>query len=85
MGLEIKFDDHQVRKNPFLGYKKLILSSGFFFMILVKNWKSLLGLVLDKIGHEIMFDDYLIRKQALLDYRKSNFYKVTILDLFQRG
>ena len=54
-------------------------------MILVKNWKSLLGLVLDKIGHEIMFDDYLIRKQALLDYRKSNFYKVTILDLFQRG
>ena len=54
-------------------------------MILVKNWKSLLGLALDKIGHEIMFDDYLIRKQALLDYRKSNFYKVTILDLFQRG
>ena len=28
MGLEIKFDDHQVRKHPFLGYKKLILSSG---------------------------------------------------------
>ena len=28
MGLEIKFDDHQVRKHPFLRYKKLILSSG---------------------------------------------------------
>ena len=54
-------------------------------MILVKHWKLLLGLVLDKIGQEIMFDDYLIRKQALLDYRKSNFYKVTILDFFQRG
>ena len=54
-------------------------------MILIKNWKLLLGLVLDKIGPEIMFDDYLIRKQALLDYRKANFYKVTILDLFQRG
>ena len=22
MGLEIKFDDHQLRKHPFLGYKK---------------------------------------------------------------
>ena len=54
-------------------------------MILVKNWKLLLGLVLNKIGQEIMFDDYLVRKQALLDRRKANFYKVTILDFFQRG
>ena len=40
-------------------------------MILVKNWKLLLALVLDKIGQEIMFDDYLVRKQALLDHRKA--------------
>ena len=39
-------------------------------MILVKTWKSLLGLFLDKMGLEIMFDDHLVRKQALLDYKK---------------
>ena len=36
-------------------------------MILVKTWKSLLGLFLDKMGLEIMFDDHLVRK---LDYKK---------------
>ena len=31
MGLEIKFDDHQVRKNPFLGYKKADFIKWFCF------------------------------------------------------
>ena len=31
-------------------------------MIVVKNWKLLLGLFWDKISLEIMFDDRLVRK-----------------------
>ena len=31
MGLEIKFDDHQVRKNPFLEYKKADFIKWIFF------------------------------------------------------
>ena len=55
-------------------------------MILVKTWKSLLGMFLDKMGLEIMFDDHLVRKQALLYNTKSRFYQVAILDFLpQRG
>ena len=42
-------------------------------MVLVQNWKLLLGLFSDKIGLEIIFDDHLVRKQALLDYKKADF------------
>ena len=44
-------------------------------MVLVQNWKLLLGLFSDKIGLEIIFDDHLVRKQALLDYKKADFTK----------
>ena len=42
-------------------------------MIVVKNEKLLLGLVLDKISLEIVFYNHLVRKEALLDYKKANF------------
>ena len=42
-------------------------------MVLVPNWKLLLGLFLYKIGVEIIFDDHLVRKEALLDYEKADF------------
>ena len=42
-------------------------------MVLVPNWKLLLGLFLDKIGVEIIFDDHLVRKEALLDCEKADF------------
>ena len=35
-------------------------------MILVKTWKSLLGLFLDKMGLEIKFDNHQVRKHPLL-------------------
>ena len=44
-------------------------------MIVVKNWKLLLGLFWDKISIEIMFDDRLVKKQALLQYKKADFTK----------
>ena len=44
-------------------------------MVLVQNWKLLLGLFSDKIGLEIIFDDHLVRKEALLDYKKADFTK----------
>ena len=44
-------------------------------MVLVQNWKLLLGLFSDKIGLEIIFDDHLVRKQALLDYKNADFTK----------
>ena len=44
-------------------------------MTLVKSWKLLLGLLLEKKYIEIMCDDFLVRKQALLDYKKADFTK----------
>ena len=45
-------------------------------MTLVKSWKLLLGLLLEKkICLEIMCVDFLVRKQALLDYKKADFTK----------
>ena len=45
-------------------------------MTLVKSWKLLLGLLLEKkIYLEIMCVDFLVRKQALLDYKKPDFTK----------
>ena len=44
-------------------------------MILVQNWKLLLGLVLNKVSLKIMFDYYLFRKQGPLDFKKSSFTK----------
>ena len=44
-------------------------------MILVKTWKLLLRLFLDKMGLEIKFDDHQLRKNPFLGYKKADFIK----------
>ena len=83
MGLEIKFDNHQVRKHPLLGKKKLILSSGhivYFSKGLTPDFGQKLEITPwiafgKKKCLEIMCVDFLVRKQALLDYKKADFTK----------
>ena len=49
-------------------------------MILVKNWKYHLSLLLDKMSLEIMSDDHLVKKRPPT-LQKYGFQVVTILDL----
>ena len=92
--LEIMFDDHLVKTQVLLDYKKKpIWSSGHIgifpkggpYEFSPKLKKLLSGLLLDEIRLEIMFDDHLVKNRALLDYKRSLFGQVAILDFFPRG
>ena len=76
------FDDHLVKNQALLDYKKRYLVKGpycnfpkggpYEFSPKLKNYSCLL---LDEIRLEIMFDDHLVTNQALLDYKKAYLIK----------
>ena len=81
---EIMLDDHLVKNQAFLDYKKSLFGQvailEFFQrgdpMNLYKIKQLLFGLLLDKLHLEIMLDDHLVKNRAFLDYKKSLFGQV---------
>ena len=77
LGLETVSDDHLVKNQALLDYKKSFLNSqhiDIFSKGLTHNFGQTMEIlsffVLGQKVLEIMFDDYWSRKQALLEYKK---------------
>ena len=89
-GLEILFDDHQVKTQALLDYKNMDFTQMSYWLFKVVNHDfgqklDIISLFFDKMGLEIMVDDHWDRKQAHLDYKNLDITKLPYWDSFKGG
>ena len=83
ISLEIIFDNHLVRKQALIHYKKADFTKSPYWLLFKRGtprlWSKIGNYSLvcfgTKISLEIIFDHHLVRKQTLLHYKKADYTK----------